>query len=138
MKKMFKSKTGVTLIALIITIILLLILATVTISALTGENGLITSTKRAEEQHKDGEEKEETSLNSIDDYISEGMDISKGGHVTVTKNPSTPHSATTVEITLSGDSEQIEYSINNGSSYIPYTAPFTLTQNLTLYVKVRW
>ena len=76
MKKMLKSKTGVTLIALIITIIILLILATVTISALVGENGLITSTKRAEEQHKEAEKKEETSLNAIDDYISEGVSIS--------------------------------------------------------------
>ena len=47
---MFKKESGITLIALVITIIVLLILAGVTIAMLTGENGLLsraTSTKEA-------------------------------------------------------------------------------------------
>lgn len=47
---MIKDSKGITLIALVITIVILLILATITISALTGENGLITRTKEAREK----------------------------------------------------------------------------------------
>ena len=42
-KKLIKEKeNGITLIALIVTIIILLILAGVTIATLTGENGILT------------------------------------------------------------------------------------------------
>ena len=41
-KKLVNNSNGITLIALIITIIVLLILAGVTIATLTGENGLLT------------------------------------------------------------------------------------------------
>ena len=41
---------GITLVALIITIIILLILAGITIGALTGENGLFTRAKQAKEK----------------------------------------------------------------------------------------
>ena len=42
-----KERKGITLIALVITIIVLLILAGVTIAMLTGENGILTQTKKA-------------------------------------------------------------------------------------------
>ena len=41
-----KEETGITLIALVITIIILLILAAVTIAALTGDNGILRNTIR--------------------------------------------------------------------------------------------
>lgn len=44
---MFKEQKGVTLIALVITIIVLLILAGVSIAFLTGENGIITKSTKA-------------------------------------------------------------------------------------------
>ena len=40
--KRFKNEIGITLIALVITIIVLLILAAVSIAMLTGENGILT------------------------------------------------------------------------------------------------
>ena len=46
---MFKVNKGITLIALIITIITLLILAGVTISMIVGENGLISKAKESKE-----------------------------------------------------------------------------------------
>ena len=41
---------GITLIALVITIIIMLILASVTIATLTGENGIITKAREAKEK----------------------------------------------------------------------------------------
>jgi len=48
---MIKKDKAITLIALVITIIILLILAGVAIATLTGENGLITRVKQAK-KHK--------------------------------------------------------------------------------------
>ena len=48
MRKICKNEIGITLIALIVTIVVLLILAGVTIATLTGENGIITKASEAE------------------------------------------------------------------------------------------
>ena len=53
-----KENEGITLIALVITIIVLLILAGVTIATLTGDNGILTKTNEAKEQTEIGKEKE--------------------------------------------------------------------------------
>ena len=45
-----KNKRGITLIALVVTIVVLLILAGVTIAMLTGENGIINQAKNAKEE----------------------------------------------------------------------------------------
>ena len=61
MKKIKKS-TGITLIALVVTIVVLLILAGVSISMLVGENGVITQAQKAKEETEIGEEKEAISV----------------------------------------------------------------------------
>ena len=61
--KVEKSKNkGITLIALVITIIVLLILAAVSIATLTGENGILTRANDAKEQTEIAEEKEAINL----------------------------------------------------------------------------
>ena len=54
----FKRTKGITLIALVVTIIVLLILAGVSIAMLTGNNGILTQGKRAKEETTVGHEKE--------------------------------------------------------------------------------
>ena len=49
-KKIFKSTKGITLIALVVTIIVLLILAGVSIAMLTGNNGILSQAGRAKEE----------------------------------------------------------------------------------------
>ena len=61
-RKTIKKNNGITLIALVITIIVLLILAGVTIATLTGENGILTRASQASEQTEIAEEKEQLSL----------------------------------------------------------------------------
>lgn len=53
-----KENEGITLIALVITIIVLLILAGITIATLTGDNGILTKINEAKEQTEIGKEKE--------------------------------------------------------------------------------
>lgn len=54
-----KENEGITLIALVITIIVLLILAEITIATLTGDNGILTKTNEAKEGTEIAEEKEQ-------------------------------------------------------------------------------
>ena len=62
MKNVLKEKSGITLIALVITIIVLLILAGVSIAMLTGDNGILTQATEAKKENTIGGEKEEISL----------------------------------------------------------------------------
>ena len=64
MNKQRKNK-GITLIALVITIIVLLILAGVSISMLTGENGILTQAQNAKEETEIASEKEAIQLTMI-------------------------------------------------------------------------
>ena len=57
-----KGKKGITLIALVITIIVLLILAGVTIATLTGDNGLLSKATQARENTIIAQEKEQIAL----------------------------------------------------------------------------
>ena len=61
-KQMNKKNNGITLIALVITIIVLLILAGVTIATLTGENGILTRASEASEQTKKANIEEQVKL----------------------------------------------------------------------------
>ena len=69
MKKGICEK-GITLIALVITIIVLLILAGVTIALLTGDNGILKNANTSKEETKIGEEKEKVRLARNADLIS--------------------------------------------------------------------
>ena len=62
LRKKLKNTKGITLIALVVTIIILLILAGVSIAMLTGNNGILTQGKRAKEETEIAEEKEAISL----------------------------------------------------------------------------
>lgn len=65
-----RNNRGITLIALVITIIVLLILAAVSISMLTGENGILTQAQRAKEKTEAAASEEELNLSLLDEYIS--------------------------------------------------------------------
>ena len=72
-----KGKKGITLVALVVTIVILLILAGISISALT-QTGLFSRAKRAEQKSKEAQEQENATLgayeNEIDKYISGKVD----------------------------------------------------------------
>lgn len=60
--KVVKKQNGITLIALVITIIVLLILAAVSIAMLTGENGILSKASNAKEKHLIAQYEEELNL----------------------------------------------------------------------------
>ena len=58
MQRQERKQKGITLVALVITIIVLLLLAGVTISLLVGENGIITKAKEGGNRTQQAQEKE--------------------------------------------------------------------------------
>ena len=72
MQGKWKEK-GVTLIALVITIIVLIILAGVAINALVGENGIITQAQRAKNDTEEGKKEEESGLLSLEEQINQAL-----------------------------------------------------------------
>ena len=70
MQKQKNKQKGVTLIALIVTIIVLIILAGVSINMIVGENGIITQSQRAEEDYSKSEVKEKVEL-ALNEYMIE-------------------------------------------------------------------
>lgn len=73
-----KEKTtarGITLITLVVTIVVLLILAGVSINLVIGNNGLITKSKEAREQYVQGATNDETSMNNLYDEIEQIINV---------------------------------------------------------------
>ena len=60
---------GITLIALVLTIIILIILAGVSISMLTGQNGILTKAKEAKEKTEQAQKAEQTQLSGLEEII---------------------------------------------------------------------
>ena len=67
------KQKGVTLIALVITIIVLIILAGVAINALVGENGIITQAQKAKNGTEQGKKDEESGLLGLEEQISQAL-----------------------------------------------------------------
>ena len=78
-----KTNKGITLIALVVTIVVLLILAGVSISMLTGENGIITQAQKSKIQTEIGKEKEYITLSVS---AVKGDKISKGDTSEITSS----------------------------------------------------
>ena len=85
MKKEIKNKQekGITLIALVVTIVVLLILAGVSISLVLNNNGVISKAKDAKNQYAEAQTNDERQLNEVSDWIDTKVgDTTGGGSVT--------------------------------------------------------
>ena len=65
------KQTGITLVALVVTIVVLLILAGVSINLVLGENGLITQAQEAKRKTEEATENETTLIGNASDYIAQ-------------------------------------------------------------------
>lgn len=111
---MKKNQNGITLIALVITIIVLLILAGVSIAMLTGENGILTKATSAKDESSKAEVKEAVSLAIAEIYANKNDTVSANNGVTevtaaniasiATKN----NSAITLKAGTASDTEATE------------------------------
>ena len=70
-QKALKQEGGITLIALVITIVILIILATIAIRGAFEDNGLVGWAKEAKDRTEQGEVKEDQTMANLDAYITE-------------------------------------------------------------------
>ena len=75
MKTKFKNAKGITLIALVITIIVLLILAGVTIATLTGDNGILNQAGKAKDKTTEAESIERVQIEVAGSFGNDGKKI---------------------------------------------------------------
>ena len=68
---MFKQEKGITLVALVVTIVVLLILAGVSISLVIGQNGIVTKAQEAAHNYQVAANEEKTGLNAATDELNQ-------------------------------------------------------------------
>ena len=74
-----KQEKGITLIALVVTIVVLLILAGVSISLVLNNNGVISKAKDAKNQYAEAQTNDEKQLNEVSDWIDTKVGETTGG-----------------------------------------------------------
>ena len=79
MKFEMNSRKGITLVALVVTIIVLIILAAVVLNILVGPNGIITRTKEGTESWKSEQEREKGLLADAEAYMNNALGGGTGG-----------------------------------------------------------
>ena len=112
------KKEGITLIALVITIIVLLILAGVTISALSGDNGILTRASEAKEKTEQADKDEKIELARTEDLINEYVNGTGVEQVT-DENPGVLETEAT-DIYIINSIEDLvffAYDVKNGNTY---------------------
>ena len=109
-KQKLKESKGITLIALVITIIVLLILAGVTIATLTGDNGILKQADKAKTETTMGEEKEAIGL------AYNGAKTEKLGGVITAGDLNTQFTKNGTKATASGEGT-IKVDFETGRSY---------------------
>ena len=67
-----QEEKGITLVSLVVTIIILIILAGISINVLVGQNGIITRAQQAKENMQIAQQKEEEQLNELYKQLEEG------------------------------------------------------------------
>ena len=66
---MFKKEKGITLVALVVTIVVLLILAGVSLSLVIGQQGLVGRAQNAQNTYNQGKTNDQKDLNSAEEWI---------------------------------------------------------------------
>ena len=117
MKKLKREKNGITLVALVITIIILLILAGIAIASLTGDNGLFVRANQARQNTLDAQNAENATLQGYEDAIDYvlGAEITEVDTEVTNPAEAMPTGATVIE----GDaSEGIVIRDENGNEWV--------------------
>ena len=138
-----RKNKGITLVALVVTIVVLLILAAVSINLVLGQNGLIANAKEAREKSKNATDEESQLVNgTIPSYIAEQVNGTAGGSgnggngsggstnlpTTETTKPYMPGDTfTVVSGTTLDNGLTIQDATENGNQYVWVEVPKTAT-----------
>lgn len=70
---MLKGQNGVTLVALVVTIIVLIILAGVSIAMVIGDNGIIPNAQKAATETEEGNDRENKEMKNLIYYVEDSV-----------------------------------------------------------------
>lgn len=121
---MLKSKKGITLVALVVTIVVLLILAGVSINLVLGDNGIIS---KAQEGKTKSAEASENDLKGMNSLIDEMETVLNGGNTEETV-PYLPSSDFHYDTSTSVDTGLV-IADSNGNEYVWVVVPKSLYNN---------
>ena len=100
MKTKIKQEIGITLIALVVTIVVLLILAGVSVNALFGNSGIIQKAQNAQNKMNKATENDQKEINELNNWIE--------NHVNGTESVDTPDESTKISFTIDNVTYQAE------------------------------
>ena len=100
MKTKIKQEKGITLIALVVTIVVLLILAGVSVNALFGNSGIIQKAQNAQNKMNKATENDQKEINELNNWIE--------NHVNGTESVDTPDESTKISFTIDNVTYQAE------------------------------
>ena len=108
------NQAGITLIALVVTIVVLLILAGVSLNAIFSENGIIKRAKDAQNRMNNAQESDLNALNDLDKWINNQVNGTTGGGTTGgDANPSTTPKISTLVGTVVDKNTKAEDAYGN-------------------------
>ena len=117
-RRNYSKQTGITLIALVVTIVVLLILAGVSINALFGNSGIIEKAKDAQNRMNNAQESDLNALNDLDKWINNQVNGTTGGDDTPTEKPLITDSSLTSNDRTSSESKTIIAEDKNGNQVV--------------------
>ena len=115
---------GITLIALVVTIVVLIILATVSILAVFGDNGIIARAQTAKDTHEKGKADETNTLDDYASYIGNYLDGKGGGSGGGSDTPTNPTAGTTVAKPGTWTSSQVTPIADGNGGTVPLPSGF--------------
>ena len=115
---------GITLIALVVTIVVLIILATVSILAVFGDNGIIARAQTAKDTHEKGKADETNTLDDYASYIGNYLDGNGGGSGGGSDTPTNPTAGTTVAKPGTWTSSQVTPIADGNGGTVPLPSGF--------------
>ena len=81
-RKNYSNQTGITLIALVVTIVVLLILAGVSLNAIFSENGIIKRAQDAQNKMDQAAENDQKGINELSNWLDSKINGNSGGNTT--------------------------------------------------------
>ena len=115
-KRNYLKQNGITLIALVVTIVVLLILAGVSLNAIFSENGIINRAKDAQNKMNQATQNDLDSINSLNEWIDGKINGNIGGENEDVTNPYDPNGWTIAYICNNGTWNDTPLTAANGDA----------------------
>ena len=112
-KRNYSKENGITLIALVVTIVVLLILAGVSVNALFGNSGIIEKAKEAQNAMDKAKENDEKGINELTNWLDNQVNGTTGGSTTGGDDTSTTPKISTLVGTVVDKNTKAEDSYGN-------------------------